>query len=76
VDAARNDPPYNQGTAPGYDSTSYYVGTTTPLDVMDQQQENLLFSPNAMDPNWGGDKYTQSLVDSGYYEGNEVSIAV
>jgi len=76
VDAARNDPPYNQGTAPGYDSTSYYVGTTTPLDAMDQQQENLLFSPNAMDPNWGGDKYTQSLVDSGYYAGNEVSIAV
>ncbi len=29
-----------------------------------------------MDPNWGGAEYTQALVDSGFYKGNEVSIAV
>ena len=75
-DAARNDPPYNQNTAPGYDPTSQYVGATTPLDIMDQQEDNLLFSPDAMDPNWGGQKYTQALVDAGYYKGNEVNIMV
>ena len=41
-----------------------------------QQQQGLLFSPNAMDPNWGGSKYTQSLIDKGFYKENEVSIAV
>ena len=33
-------------------------------------------SPDPMDPNWGGDKYTQGLVDAGYYADNEVSIAI
>jgi hypothetical protein len=33
-------------------------------------------SPNPMDPNWGGDKYTQGLVDAGYYADNEISIAI
>ncbi len=76
VDATRNDPPYNMNSVPAYDQTSYYVGTTTPLDVMDQQQQNMLYSPNPMDPNWGGADYTQSLVDKGFYAENEVSIAV
>lgn len=39
-------------------------------------KSNLLFSDNPMDDNWGGLDYTQSLVDSGFYKGNEVSIAV
>jgi len=76
VDATRNDPPYNQNSVPAYDQSSYYIGTTTPLDNMNYQTENLLFSPDAMDPNWGGIKYTQSLVDKGYYAGDEVSIYV
>jgi hypothetical protein len=76
VDAGRNDPPYNQGSYPGYDQSSYYVGTTTPLDKMDADQENAEISPNAMDSNWGGAKYTQKLVDNGYYAGNEVNIRI
>ena len=76
VDATRNDPPYNQGSYPAYDQTSYYIGTTTPLDVMDMQQEAAKVSPNPMDPNWGGAAYTQSLVDKGYYKENEVRIAI
>jgi len=76
VDATRNDPPYNQNITPGFDASSYYVGRKTPLDKMDQTQENLLYSPNAMDPNWGGDDYTQSLIDQGYYKGNEVALRV
>jgi hypothetical protein len=74
VDATRNDPPYNKGSYPAYDETSYYVGTTTPLDKMNYEQ--VAVSPDPMDPNWGGSAYTQSLIDKGYYKGNEVSIAI
>ena len=74
VDATRNDPPYNKGSYPAYDQTSYYVGTTTPLDKMNYEQAPI--SPDPMDPNWGGSLYTQKLVDQGYYKGNEVSIAI
>lgn len=76
VDATRNDPPYNQNSYPAYDQTSYYIGTTTPLDAMDAVQEAAKISPNPMDANWGGSTYTQSLVDKGYYKQNEVSIYV
>lgn len=74
VDATKNDPPYNKGSYPPYDQTSYYVGTTTPLDKMNYEQAPI--SPDPMDPNWGGADYTQSLVDKGYYKGNEVAIAI
>lgn len=84
VDATRNDPPYNTNSLPSYDESSYYVGTTTPLDKMNNNQnsvqdENMLYagpSPNPMDTNWGGADYTQSLIDKGYYAENEVSIAI
>ena len=76
VDATRNDPPYNKNSYPAYDESSYYVGSTTPLDKMDIEQEKAKVSPNAMDPNWGGSAYTQSLVDKGYYKDNEVKIAI
>jgi hypothetical protein len=74
VDATRNDPPYNQGSYPAYDQTSYYIGTTTPLDVMTMKQEQAPISPDPMDANWGGSDYTQGLVDKGYYKDNEVYI--
>lgn len=76
VDATKNDPPYNKGSYPAYDQSSYYVGTTTPLDVMDIKQEQAKVSPNPMDPNWGGSTYTQGLVDKGYYKENEVKISI
>ena len=76
VDATQNDQPYNTNSYPAFDQSSYYVGTTTPLDNISQQQENMLYSPDPMDDNWGGIKYTQSLVDQGVYAGNEVSIRV
>jgi hypothetical protein len=74
VDATHDDPPYNTNSYPAYDSTPYYVGTTTPLDKMNIHQEQAKVSPDPMDPNWGGSKYTQSLVDKGYYKENEVKI--
>ena len=76
VDATHNDPPYNWKGYPAYDQTSYYVGTTTPLDEMNTKQEQAPISPDPMDPNWGGSAYTQSLVDKGYYKQNEVQIYV
>lgn len=76
VDATRNDPPYNINSMPSYDQSSYYVGTTTPLDNMNTKQQNMEYSPNPMDPNWGGADYTQSLVDKGYYAENEVKLRV
>lgn len=76
VDSTRNDPPYNKNSYPAYDQSSYYIGTTTPLDAMDIAQENSKVSPNPMDPNWGGAEYTQGLVDKGYYKENEIAIAI
>ena len=77
VDATRNDYPYNTNSVPGYDETDYYQGSTTPLDKMQNEvEENMLYSPNPMDDNWGGQEYTQKLVDSGYYADNEVQIAI
>ena len=74
TDATRNDPPYNVNSYPAYDNTSYYVGTTTPLDKMN---DNLLFDySNPMSDIWKGQKYTKQLIDSGYFEENQVSIAV
>jgi hypothetical protein len=76
VDATQNDRPYNINSYPSYDDSSYYVGTTTPLDEMDIKTEQLPESPNALDPNWGGAEYTDSLVKAGYYKGNEVKLRV
>ena len=76
VDATRADAPYNKNGYPAYDGTDYYVGTRTPLEKMDEESENMLYSANPMDTNWGGAEYTQGLVDSGYYADNEVAIKV
>ena len=76
VDATRADAPYNKGSYPAFDQSSYYVGSITPLDQIKNSNYNMLYSDNAMDPNWGGIEYTEALVDAGYYKGNEVSINV
>jgi hypothetical protein len=76
VDATRNDPPYNTNSYPAHDQTSYYVGTTTPLDAMNIVENQKVVSPNPMDDNWGGSEYTQKLVDEGYYKENNVAIYI
>jgi hypothetical protein len=76
VDATRADAPYNKGGYPAFDQSSYYVGAITPLDMIKNSDANMLYSDNAMDPNWGGSGYTQALVDKGYYKDNEVNIAI
>lgn len=76
VDASRSDAPYNQGSYPSFDESSYYIGSITPLDMIKHSNNNMLYSDNPMDPNWGGQEYTQALVDAGYYKGNEVDIKI
>ena len=74
VDATQSDAPYNKNGYPAFDQSSYYVGAITPLDQIKNSDANMLYSDNAMDPNWGGAKYTDALVSAGYYKDNEVSI--
>jgi len=76
VDSNHDDMPYNINSLPGNDESKYYLGKKTPLDLMDEKEQHLLHSPNPMDDNWGGADYTESLIKSGYYAGNEVSILV
>jgi len=71
--AATNNNPYS--TAPTNAPTDDSQPQTT-ITNPNGSQENLLFSPNAMDDNWGGEKYTQNLVDRGYYAEDEVSIMI
>ncbi len=75
LDASRNDPPYNRNSYPGYDPQDQYIGLNTPLDQMFNDAHGGP-SPSAMDANWGGQLYTQELVDAGFYEGDVVNIAV
>jgi len=76
VDAGQSDGPYNKNGYPAFDQSSYYVGAITPLDQIKNSDANLLYSDNAMDPNWGGTEYTDALVSAGYYKDNEVNIFV
>jgi hypothetical protein len=75
LDAGRDDQPYNVNAYPGFDGKNQYIGLDTPLDKMYNENKGGI-SPNPMDTNWGGAKYTQSLVDKGYYKDNEVAIRI
>ena len=74
LNATRNNPPYNNDQFPGYDPDNQYIGLSTPLDKITNEGEGI--SPNPMDTNWGGDKYTNALIKQGYYKENEVKLAV
>jgi hypothetical protein len=76
IDATQSDRPYNINSYPSYDPSPFYIGATTPLDMMNYKQESQKVSPDAMDPNWGGQSYTQKLVNDGYYQDNQVKIYV
>jgi hypothetical protein len=76
IDATQSDRPYNINSYPSYDPSPFYIGRTTPLDIMNYSEESQTVSPNPMDPNWGGPSYTQKLVNDGYYQANQVKIYV
>jgi hypothetical protein len=44
-------------------------------DVKNDKNSDIIGkSANPMDPNWGGQDFTQTLVDTGFYKDNEVNI--
>lgn len=64
VDANHSSPGgFNTDSMPGFDSSSFYVGTTTPLDQMKMQDGSLLYSANPMDDNWGGPSYSEFVAE-------------
>ena len=40
----------------------------------EERDSSLLYSPNAMDNNWGGIEYTNNLIDSGAFDGDVVTM--
>lgn len=70
LDASRDSDIYNVNQYPGFDPDNLYIGTNTPLDMMHDMEEKKKLSANAMNSNWGGNAYTQKLLDMGYYDDN------
>jgi hypothetical protein len=65
-----DEPPGNLNSYPAFDPMDHNagsIGNSKPLKGL---------SANPMASNWGGDKYTTSLINAGKYEGNEVQISV
>jgi hypothetical protein len=50
----------------------FYISAKA-YDSSDQSTTTMKKSPNPMDPNWGGPDFTQTLIDRGYYKGNEIT---
>ena len=76
LDASRDDKPYNVNSYPGFDTSNIDQGEFTPDMMLDYITQSTGLSPNPMDPNWGGADFTQELIDAGYYNDNNVAIAV
>lgn len=68
MDASRDSEHYNKNSYPGFDPDNQYIGKTVPIDGMEQESGEV--SGNPMDSNWGGNQYTNQLIDSGTYDGN------
>jgi hypothetical protein len=64
-------PPMNANSYPAFDPMEPNAGS-----VNDHLKKLKGLSANPMDPNWGGDDYTQRLIDTGKYSGDEVSIFI
>jgi len=74
-DATRNNLPWNKNLYPGFDPDDQNIGLITPLDKMYHEKPGGV-SPNPMDVNWGGPRYTQTRVDAGDYKEDNVKIAI
>ena len=73
ADLIENDadkPPANANSYPPFDPMEPNVGSA----YAKRKPKGL--SANPMDPNWGGDAYTQAQIDAGKYAGDEVYIFV
>ena len=72
TDASRDDGPYNKNSYPGVDKANQNIGDYTMLDKYHDIGETQNQSGNAMDPNWGGVKYTMEEINAGKYKEDEV----
>jgi hypothetical protein len=57
-------------------NTTNIIDENNVTNITQQEAENMTYSPNAMDVNWGGEQYTESLIEAGVYADNNVSIAI
>lgn len=65
-----DEPPGNLNSYPAYDPMDPNVGSAKPPKSL------MGLSASPMQSNWGGNKYTESLIDAGKYAGNEVQIKI
>lgn len=69
-----DNPPMDAKMYPAFDPMEPKAWSVT--DEVNHRTRTNYMSANPMKTNWGGDKYTQSLIDAGHYSGNEVKIRV
>lgn len=68
MDASRDNPPFNNQMYDGYDPLNFNIGDYTSQDAAFGAKElTMQYSDNPMDSNWGGIRYSESVVDSGAY---------
>jgi hypothetical protein len=68
MDASRDNPPFNNQMYDGYDPLNFNIGDYTAQDAAFREKElTMKYSDNPMDSNWGGIRYSESVVGSGAY---------
>jgi hypothetical protein len=68
MDASRDNPPFNNQMYDGFDPLNFNMGDYTPQDAAFREKElTMKYSDNPMDANWGGIRYSESVVASGAY---------
>jgi len=68
MDASRDNPPFNNQMYDGFDPLNFNMGDYTSHDAAFRAKElTSKYSDNPMDANWGGIRYTESVVNSGAY---------
>jgi hypothetical protein len=72
IDASRLGNLFNRGLYPGYDPMNQDIGVETPLDKIFTSYGPV--SDNPMDANWGGVSYTNTAIQSGKYDEDNVKI--
>lgn len=68
MDASRDNPPFNNQMYDGFDPLNFNMGDYTAHDAAFREKElTMKYSDNPMDSNWGGIRYSESVVASGAY---------
>jgi len=73
LDASRANYPYNSNQYPGIDAIGLQIGVYNELDEIHDSTSRAIVSDNPMDTHWGGVEFTNSKIEDGKYEDNEVN---